>query len=72
MHKRKIQGDHGCQRLGLVEYNLVVPLPVRCKLGGEVAKQLGEIAELKEYSQQHVVSDHHDHPVSLEKASMDF
>ena len=50
MHKRKIQGDHGSEGLGLVEYNLVVPLPVRCKLGGEVAKQFGEIAELKEYS----------------------
>ena len=64
-----LQGDHGGQRLGFVDFVSVVP--VHClfnsALAGEnwaeMAEQLGNIVELQEYSQQNAFSDHHGHPV---------
>ena len=55
-----VQCDHGGQRLGCVDFDLVVPTD---STWAEIAEHLGKIVELQAYSQQNIVSDHHGHPV---------
>ena len=71
MVSKFLQGDHSCQRLGFVDFNLVSPLSAIFSLGsGKVDRShiaVGQdcgtlrIKSTKAY----VETDHHGHPVPL-------